>query len=634
MHRRSTYVPVILAKPVTISGNKESRPYIYKQTSSAWKLLRYQNPIVYDSIISKMLAPSTCEYGIKVKMELWDDWETKTGVVFEGYIPLVGIEINKDNGIVILTPEEIRPGYDWIEQHENDKFNITSLINESYLLNYSVDTVLEEYYIPGLTVSAGIEILRGFNWTTSPPATYSTIVDYTPGYLATSYCTGSDGVEYKCIKANGPSSTLIAPTASGGDEYWEAFDMFEYRVYRAWRYITDMPFTGDAGDFIQGNGIFESGFPVTVEDIDEATNCPTYWWYSKAATAVESGAGVIAENHHCDIMLAIKYMLYESGLNIASQFFTDAINPVTGEANIYTNTRLIHSTVIKGRYNSNTECDITLAEILNDLCEIFNLSWNVQGDDLVLEHINYFLKGGSYSGSPSVYTDLGNTSTYPPRYQVVNDLLNNETDNSFKFTLPDSAEKDKFHVSDGYDSDGEIKYTSVFVKIAQEEKHETRRLSTDLVHLLSMPDDTSDDSYCIVVATYPDFTVIRENTAFKWTEGVDGSPRTFERYADDSHYPYLQYPNGDLTWFQILPKYWIYNRPFLKGKVNGLYPASTFLSQKKTKKQKEIIFPRMEAGLFDPLKLINTNVDDGEVNEYEINTDTDFIKVSLLYAMD
>ncbi len=128
-----------------------------------------------------------------------------------------------------------------------------------------------------------------------------------------------------------------------------------------------------------------------------------------------------------------------------------------------------------------------------------------------------------------------------------------------------------------------------------------------------MPDDTSDDSYCIVVATYPDFTVIRKNTAFKWTEGVDGSPRTFERYADDSHYPYLQYPNGDLTWFQILPKYWIYNRPFLKGKVNGLYPASTFSSQKKTKKQKEIIFPRMEAGLFDPLKLINTNVDDGEV---------------------
>ena len=55
------------------------------------------------------------------------------------------------------------------------------------------------------------------------------------------------------------------------------------------------------------------------------------------------------------------------------------------------------------------------------------------------------------------------------------------------------------------------------------------------------------------------------------------------------------------------------------------------LTQKRIKKQREIKFPRLESGAFNPYALITTNLGDGEVSEYEIDTDTDFIKVTLMY---
>lgn len=63
---------------------------------------------------------------------------------------------------------------------------------------------------------------------------YSTDFDYEPGNEVLSGTT-----KYRCIKANGPSSTPIAPNASGASAYWQSMDIRDVRWDAAQSLTTD-----------------------------------------------------------------------------------------------------------------------------------------------------------------------------------------------------------------------------------------------------------------------------------------------------------------------------------------------------------------------------------------------------------
>lgn len=63
---------------------------------------------------------------------------------------------------------------------------------------------------------------------------YSTEFDYEPGNEVLSGTT-----KYRCIKANGPSSTAIAPNASGASAYWQSMDIRDVRWDAAQNLTTD-----------------------------------------------------------------------------------------------------------------------------------------------------------------------------------------------------------------------------------------------------------------------------------------------------------------------------------------------------------------------------------------------------------
>jgi hypothetical protein len=82
-------------------------------------------------------------------------------------------------------------------------------------------------------------------------------------------------------------------------------------------------------------------------------------------------------------------------------------------------------------------------------------------------------------------------------------------------------------------------------------------------------------------------------------------------------------------WNNLLNDFWDYQTIFSVGSING-QTSVTFQSSRRIKKQREVKFPRVD-GAFNPEYLITTNLGDGRVESFEIDTDTDNIKVTLLY---
>lgn len=632
-----------LTKQPIISSKLQYRPFRYARKSTNWKFTRYENPYIYDQIKTAVHAPSTFGKEIRVKLELWDDYATLTSTEYLGYIPLSGIFINEDNGVIELTPVEIASGYDWYEEHKNDKHDIYNELTGTEVLKYHVETIIEEYYVPYDYVpfpTRQYYLPRQFNSAEYVVPEYDQVTDYVTGYAQKSWCQHF-GFRWHCIKANGPGSTLIVPGYPGADEYWVKPDPYGDSVWRVWRYICDMPFDTVTAHYIHGNGIFQTGFPSCTDDNADAYNCEPYRWYSLIVTGVETGDMYLtiqgfkpdvlscAKNHK--LLTVINHMITDSGLVVSSQFFQSATNPVTGYANALTNIRIIQNEIIKGISDESTSGEITLEELLNDICELFQLSWHMDSSYLYIEHLNFYQNGLSYTVPATVYTDL---TAYATKYQTVHDPDGTESDNVFRFSLTDCPAKElfKFIENGSYDYDGQIVYDSKFVKKSETVEHNISKFVTDLNFLLAWPGEGNDDFYCLIAADSSN-VIIRRSTGLRWTQGDAVTANPFLRHETEYEWPYWNYPNGDLQWNNLLNDFYNYQRPFTKGAINGYYPPRYFdydWSQK-IKKQREIKFPRLEAGAFDPYKLITTNMGNGQVETFEIDSDTDWIKVELLY---
>jgi hypothetical protein len=133
------------------------------------------------------------------------------------------------------------------------------------------------------------------------------------------------------------------------------------------------------------------------------------------------------------------------------------------------------------------------------------------------------------------------------------------------------------------------------------------------------------------LACESDGTIYRRSTGLRWYKKETTETARGFYTTESTAITGFDFPNGDLMWHNLLNDFWKYNTIFLNGRINNQASPLVFESQKRIKKQREINFPRKESGAFDPYGLITTNIGNGEVDEYEINTDTDFIKVTLLY---
>jgi hypothetical protein len=413
-HDGANYMGVNLVKPITISGKKDDQSFRYARKSSVWKFARYENVALYDAIKLLLLTPSTLANEILVKCELWDNWIAMTEVVYTGYVPLSGIAINEDNGIIEITPSE-KSDYDWYDQHKNDKHDIYNEVTGTYeMLGYYVSTIIEEYWVPA---AGGTYITpNGFNSDTVPTTVWNPLTSYVIGYEHDSWAEYPNGTLWHCISSN------VGHQPSVGSSYWErladtvGIGGYATDVDHIYREVCDLPFKTNAFEYIQGDGVFEAGFPAVMTANVAAIrgeNLHEYRWSRNAATT-ESGYmilcgtttaadNVVSTGKNHGLMDVLSYLLQvpykekvtgdylaPSGLTISSKFLTDTNNPVTGIINHYSNLRLVHNRSVKGIDDIETTGEMTLEGLLRDLCETLQLSWSIIGTTFYIEHVNFF----------------------------------------------------------------------------------------------------------------------------------------------------------------------------------------------------------------------------------------------------
>ena len=90
---------------------------------------------------------------------------------------------------------------------------------------------------------------------------------------------------------------------------------------------------------------------------------------------------------------------------------------------------------------------------------------------------------------------------------------------------------------------------------------------------------------------------------------------------------YTDVVNGELYWDNLITDWWRYGCALTNIKINGT--PSTALSLERGKKQEKVKFQRKSD--IDETELIETHMGEGEIAQMEVDTESDWITVSLLY---
>lgn len=541
------WLEIFLTRELKIKHEREKGMAYLRRKVDTVKFLRWQNPGAY--LIFSNRITDICDNAIEIKFRI--SRTNRSGITDDnywlGYINLTDIKYNDTLGIVEFNP---RPDddYRWIDDNKDIKYD---------LLKSEITD-------------------RPFKWV----ETSHTVV-----------------IEYNTV--NSPTSPYC---------YWEY-------IYLAtepadWNDVVHFPATFAPGNYyrFKQQRLYVNPDDTTWLPVISGENGEQYWTDTTSAQLtnqdVESSRG---SGNKAKLMIDILEYLFNtapsnpSGFTISGDMLTNATNPITSDnPNPIRYEMFIYTKYLKGTNDYDTVCEITLDEVM-DYLESKNIYYYIDSGNIYFKHI---------SEVPfSADIDLTDTATYLPKYQVLQDINGDQTDNEFEYDN-DLPIKEIFEWAAGYDKDGYISYSNILADPAKENNKKYGRFMGDFAQAINNKDELPDDAY-LVISTYLDsgtYYIITEDT-----------------YINDTLYVGL--PNGCNNWWNILNAYHKHNRPFKAGTIDGV--ATDFLSLRRIKKQKELRFPQLET--LDNTKLITTNLGDGEIDSAEQDLDTDFINVELIY---
>lgn len=281
------------------------------------------------------------------------------------------------------------------------------------------------------------------------------------------------------------------------------------------------------------------------------------------------------------------------GPSVVSDFFQwnpqnpTQTNYVTGELNKFSNLIIFQKSDVKRPNTSNnaTVGEISFFDLLEQLCEIFNLGYKMIGDTFRIEHISWF------------ETDLGINLLSIDNKK----LLNGTRQYSYDKTKLPKYEKFEFMESGSADFVGtNIVYDSNCVNNDEENRSETKidRITTDVIYCLQNPDpdsDVADDGFVIMACD--------ENNNLLSEPGILENNNVV---------------NNVLSWAHLHRDYWKHGRVLPQGIMNN--EATDFLSVKPTIKQDQFsaIMDCEDLKVFNPLDKLNGSLGWGFLESAEL----------------
>lgn len=302
-----------------------------------------------------------------------------------------------------------------------------------------------------------------------------------------------------------------------------------------------------------------------------------------------------------DLFSVLQRLLAASGSGIEhmySEFFTDANNPITEDAQMrYTITPKSNVMVGGDMTYQAQKGDLSLRDFFDLMRDCFRCYWFIDENNILhIEHIKYFMNGGSYQSSPGVDVDL--ISLVNPRSGKT--LAYGQE--QYKFDKPAMAARYTFAWKDevtqpftGYP----IEIVSNYVDKTKSEEIKLSKFTSDIDYLL-LAGDIDKDGFAIMNISDSGLTI---DSTLYWNN--------------------LQ--NGYLS-FDYLQKYYFWDMSARWYSINGNTYQS--LGVKKLKLQ-EVSFPALNDP--DPSKLVRTLLGYGAVEKMSVSLSSRNVKATLAY---
>jgi hypothetical protein len=290
-----------------------------------------------------------------------------------------------------------------------------------------------------------------------------------------------------------------------------------------------------------------------------------------------------------------------------SQFLYNTNNPISGQS-----FKLLisqKSNIINGEYQAPAQkAPVTLQQIMTMLRNIYKCYWYIEDGKFKIEQVSWFRNGGSYGYNPIIDYDLTQLEN------VRNGKKLAFATSEYSFDKVDMPERYQFEWMDDVTTPFEglpIEITSKYVTAGKIEEINISNFTSDIDLMLLNPGAISSDGFALFAAVT--------------SSGGGQLELPFTRQTVDNVEYYLQ--NGYLAFINIQPRYWVYDMPARRFKINNM---SNYAIEIERKKKQTLNFP---AGTTDPnpMQLVKTYVGNGQVDKLSVNLCSRNIKATLKY---
>lgn len=268
--------------------------------------------------------------------------------------------------------------------------------------------------------------------------------------------------------------------------------------------------------------------------------------------------------------------------------------------------------ILKGEYDQPAQkAEISFEDLMKMLCDCFRCYWYIEDGKFKIEHISFFMRGGSYSYNSSAQLD----------FTKLTDQFNKMPSAYFQ----SEVEYDKSDLNQRYEFGWMDDVTDLFGGVSidvksnyiQKDKNEEiniSQFSSDVDYMLFNPSNFSDDGFALLCP-------VKNGSSYELpiieTSLIDEN--------GDSYNAIVQ--NWYASWTYLI-HFYMYDMSANNidcNVLNNLYVNAVKMCMKHT-----IEFPIEED--LDELKLIKTSIGNGKIDEYSVNMNTRTAKVKLTYS--
>lgn len=267
--------------------------------------------------------------------------------------------------------------------------------------------------------------------------------------------------------------------------------------------------------------------------------------------------------------------------------------------------------ILKGEYDQPAQkAEISLEEVMKMLRDCFRCYWYIEDGKFKIEHISFFMRGGSYSYNSNIQLD----------FTKLTDRFNKKLTSYFQ----SEVEYDKSDLNSRYEFGWMDDVTDPFGGVTidvksnyiQKDKNEEiniRQFSSDIDYMLFNPSNFSDNGFALLCP-------IKNGSSLE-------IPIVETQLIDENGDHYNATIQNFYASWAYLVNFYMYDMPAQSVECNvlgGLYVSAVKMCQKHT-----IEFPTEED--LDKFELIKTSIGDGKIDEVSINMNTRTAKVKLMY---